>query len=757
MNTITTNVPEELKQLDQWVCHDQKKKPISAITGNSNDWPNNLASFEIAKGYAIENGYGMGFCFANQTEFFGIDLDGCRDPALETIEPWAMAIVNLLGSYSEISPSHSGLKIICRGNSLKGLKKIEFGDVKHGEHRQQAEFKLNSGYFALTGQLHSQLPTYPIQAIDPSALHLRITTYKRILAYLDARPPAIQGQGGDSATFATACSLVHGFGIKPTEAAILISDWNSRCVPPWSNAELQHKFNQADKSEDGRGRARGYLFARESDPVLQSVIDFSNSYAPNSAGNTSSQQQFPNAYKAFPTHLLPHPLCQFVTEVSASIGCDPSFVALPLLSALAAAIGDARKLQAKKDWIVPAILWTAFVGESGTAKSPALRAVMKYSRQWQELHRQNYEQLRKQYDIEFDAFESELKRWKTKNLINAGVAKPQPPDEPPFPRTVVNDVTMESLVAILADNPSGLIAIYDELSGWFGGLNKYRSGTDSDGPIWLSIYNAESISVDRKGSGHTFVPSAFVSICGGIQPGLLSNCFTQQHQDSGLLARFLMANPPRIIKQWTEDEISENVDGDMMATFNYLYDLQPYIDELGNRSSCLLQLTDDAKTIFKQFYNEHNKEQLNNSGNLAAAYSKQEEIPLRLSILVHCVKQGRGLVHDQSIDAATMQAAIELTNWFKNEAKRIYGLMKIAGREGTANKLIQWIKNKGGSTTVREVMRSLKRQYPDSVTATAALTNLADRNLGKWETSVSTNGGRPIQTFRLTTVDAPTQ
>ena len=46
-------------------------------------------------------------------------------------------------------------------------------------------------------------------------------------------------------------------------------------------------------------------------------------------------------YEPFHVDVLPEPVRSYINESAAAIGCDPAFVALPLLSALAAAIGNA--------------------------------------------------------------------------------------------------------------------------------------------------------------------------------------------------------------------------------------------------------------------------------------------------------------------------------------------------------------------------------------------------------------------------------
>ena len=45
-------------------------------------------------------------------------------------------------------------------------------------------------------------------------------------------------------------------------------------------------------------------------------------------------------YQPFPVHTLPGPVGAFVVAAAAAIGCDPMFIALPLLACLARAIGQ---------------------------------------------------------------------------------------------------------------------------------------------------------------------------------------------------------------------------------------------------------------------------------------------------------------------------------------------------------------------------------------------------------------------------------
>lgn len=64
----------------------------------------------------------------------------------------------------------------------------------------------------------------------------------RARAYLAAMPPAVSGDGGHAATFKAALALTWGFGFNDATALPLLEEYNARCSPPWTVAELEHKL-----------------------------------------------------------------------------------------------------------------------------------------------------------------------------------------------------------------------------------------------------------------------------------------------------------------------------------------------------------------------------------------------------------------------------------------------------------------------------------------------------------------------------------
>lgn len=63
--------------------------------------------------------------------------------------------------------------------------------------------------------------------------------------YLSRVDPAVQGQGGHKQTYWMAQILTRGFCLPFDEAWPLAVEWNSRCKPPWDEADLAHKLRSA--------------------------------------------------------------------------------------------------------------------------------------------------------------------------------------------------------------------------------------------------------------------------------------------------------------------------------------------------------------------------------------------------------------------------------------------------------------------------------------------------------------------------------
>lgn len=294
---------------------------------------------------------------------------------------------------------------------------------------------------------------------------------------------------------------------------------------------------------------------------------------------------------------------------------------MPLLVALGAAAGNTRWLELKRGWSAPPILWGAIVGESGTAKTPAFKLVMRPARERQRKALARHAEATKQYEAELARWEKEFAAWKRSK--DPTEDPPPKPDPPQAERFVVSYTTVEALAPILLANPRGLLLARDELAGWVGSFDRYagKGKAGADAANWLSMFNAESVIVDRKtGAPRTIhVPMAAVGVVGGIQPGILQRALGEEHRESGLAARLLLTCPPRRAKRWTEADIDPRAEAALARLFDRLYDLQPAASEDGDPRPVVVRLDAAAKAAWTSYYDAHAAEQTDLTGDLSAA------------------------------------------------------------------------------------------------------------------------------------------
>lgn len=151
-------IPEELRQLNQWVCWQGipdptrpgkiKKVPINAKTGGNaqSNNPDTWTDYETAVN-ASSKYSGIGLMFANG--YFGIDIDGVE----QEIKAYKAGdndnivaeFIYSLESYAEYSQSGKGIHIICRGTLPEG-----------GRRRGNVEMYQEGRFFIMTGNVAAE-------------------------------------------------------------------------------------------------------------------------------------------------------------------------------------------------------------------------------------------------------------------------------------------------------------------------------------------------------------------------------------------------------------------------------------------------------------------------------------------------------------------------------------------------------------------------------------------------------------------------
>lgn len=156
MKLQTDNIPAELRALPQWVGR-RGKMPLNPATGEGakagvpSTWGTLQAALAGVKSGRFE---GIGFEFATGGGLVGIDLDHVVNPKTGEVQPWALDIVQRMDSYTEYSPSGTGLHIFVRGNIPEaGRKKTR--DKSTGE---AVEMYKEKRYFTVTARPFHSVP-----------------------------------------------------------------------------------------------------------------------------------------------------------------------------------------------------------------------------------------------------------------------------------------------------------------------------------------------------------------------------------------------------------------------------------------------------------------------------------------------------------------------------------------------------------------------------------------------------------------------
>ena len=200
-------LPDELRELterDQWVVWmyvpdpdrpDKKprKPPVDPKTGDfakAND-PSTWSTFTVAtSAYERSQGryQGVGYEFTADDPYVGVDLDHVIVDG--KILPEAQAIVDLLDTYAEISPSGTGVHLLIRAHLINGMKnKVRLGEASDIEIYQEGR------YFTTTGNVlvHKPIGDRQDQLVE---MYLRyFFTQAKASPTVATSQPAVGGSG----------------------------------------------------------------------------------------------------------------------------------------------------------------------------------------------------------------------------------------------------------------------------------------------------------------------------------------------------------------------------------------------------------------------------------------------------------------------------------------------------------------------------------------------------------------------------------
>ncbi len=173
LSRLSKVIPRELTDKPQWVLwkaetRNSKLTKIPYQTNDrrakSNDSETWTTFSRVTKAYEGGKYDGIGFVLSSQDPFVAFDLDKCRDAETKKIADWAQDIVNTLQSYTEITPSNQGLRVIVKAKL-----------PPHGRKKGNIEIYDDKRFITVTGNhVSGTSATIENRGCETLALHAKI-------------------------------------------------------------------------------------------------------------------------------------------------------------------------------------------------------------------------------------------------------------------------------------------------------------------------------------------------------------------------------------------------------------------------------------------------------------------------------------------------------------------------------------------------------------------------------------------------------
>jgi hypothetical protein len=291
--------------------------------------------------------------------------------------------------------------------------------------------------------------------------------------------------------------------------------------------------------------------------------------------------------KKFPLNAFNEQMKNFIKKGAISINCPEDYIAAYVLACGSIVIGNSYAIKPKNGWTEKPNLFLSVIGDPGAKKSPAMNYAIKPLTKIQEM-----------YVEDFLIERNEIINKKKKGEDVSDIPKPL------LKQIRTTDTTVEALVELFLNNLHGVIITLDELAALINSCNQYKGGKGNDLEHFLNAWSSEMIVKNRKNeSNPTIVNNPFLSICGSIQPEVVTT--QNKGKDNGFVDRFLFSFPESIPAKHTDEEVPTELlmyYSDLMVNLFIKYS---EISEQNKKHPIDLELSNDAKKVLKKWHEKH--------------------------------------------------------------------------------------------------------------------------------------------------------
>lgn len=406
----------------------------------------------------------------------------------------------------------------------------------------------------------------------------------------------------------------------------------------------------------------------------------------------------------YPVHAL-GPLKEAVEAVQ---GATQAPIAIPAQSALAVTslavqgFADVETLGGKR----AISLYCLTIALSGERKSscdnPFMESVRIFEKEQSDAQR-----------FEMDSWKNAQALWevKRKSILNDGKAKdstkaiaarvdlealgPEPTAPPSTDRTV-SEPTYEGLIRKLAEGQPSLGLFSDEAAQFLGGYALSKEQRTKTLGAFNDLWQGNPIQRTRAGDGSSVLYGRRIAIHLMAQPAVVREFMADtMTADTGFLPRFLMAEPASTIG--TRLHANSRKDTGALGKFSrrlkeILETPLPMDEHTHALSPRVLPLSEEALALLIQFADRVEIAQLNGGkySGVTGYASKAAEQAARIAAVLTLWPD----LDAPKVEATTMKDAVELAEFYLNEALRLKDAAIISAETAKAERLRVWLLDK---------------------------------------------------------------
>ena len=751
--------PQELIEQGLFCCWRYEKRegrntkvPYNPVTGKmaKSNVPDSFADYKAAVSAPEYDGIGLGI--------FGgvcaVDLDDClTDAGYYSKE--AAEIVALMHSYTEYSPSGTGLHILFRADNFQYDTK-RFYIMNHSAGIEVYVAGATRKYVTVTGnsceayefgdrtaELNQLLETY-MRRPDNEAGNA-INAEKSDLSDSALITAAKAGKNGAAFTALWNGSLDGYSSHSEADLALCshLAFWTGRDARKMDDLFRQSGLMRDKWDRKQSGSTYGALTIQKAIENCRTVYHpaalQASGFAP-LIPLTPQWSSLPN----FPVGALPQVLKDYVLAVAEHSQTSADMASVIGLGVLAVCLQGKFRVEGTPGYYEPLSLYTVVIAPPGERKSSVMRDMTRflyeYEQEYNDAHsaevRENV-QKREGLERQIAGIQKRLEHHEDQELEQELCSLQDELNDMPTLKPVrffADDCSSEALTSLMAAN-GGVLSVISTEGGIFDIMaGRYSNKTNID--IWLKGHCGDTIYVDRMSRESERIMHPTLSAILSIQPSVLDEIMSNTTMNGrGLIARFLYASPPSRIGQ--RIFCAPAIPPEVQAAYR---DLVFRLMSLPRTDIQTLTLSDRAADVMADYFQEHERYLAGEGQAISDWACKYIGTVLRIAGLLHASE-----TDTKEISRKELCRAIEIGRYFLAHSGYAYSRMGTDLNIQKAKFVLAKLKRKGIQQIKRSELFQMCRgkffKKTEEIFPTLEL--LEDHGYLRMEEPVRKSAGRP--------------